>query len=62
MAEEDQDCDIDGEALEKLRDFMPSRRRSLAELQAAEEQFHKRHYFTRWLQEAGVIAFLEGPA
>jgi hypothetical protein len=34
-------------------------RRSLVERQAAEEQFHKRHYFTKWLQEAGIVAFLD---
>jgi hypothetical protein len=61
MTEEDQDGDdLDGEMFTKLL-MTPSRysRRSLAELQAAEERGHKRHYFMKWLQEAGVITFLD---
>jgi hypothetical protein len=60
MAEEDRDSDLDGEDLEKFCDIVtPLPRRSLVERQAAEEQFHKRRYFTKWLQEAGIIAFLD---
>jgi hypothetical protein len=58
MTDEEDDEGDEGIAI-AMQVLRETPRRSLAERQAAEERFHKAHYFPKWLQEAGVIEFLD---